>query len=43
MRSLLHSDNDSDTGSHCIFLFIVHTFLFISASVSFVHDGVHYS
>ena len=42
MKSLFYSDNDSDTGSYCPF-FIVHAFLFISASVSFVHDGVYYS
>ena len=43
MRSLLHSDNDTDTGSHCPVFFYCAYFLFISASVSFVHDGVYYS
>jgi hypothetical protein len=43
MRSPLYSDNDSDRGSHSPFFIVGAFYLFISASVSFVHDGMYYS
>ena len=43
MRSLLYSDKDSDRGSYNPFFIVRAFFLFIFASVSFVHDGIYYS